>query len=81
MSNRRERQPLEEKLLLSLVRGEKVLAAVSGGADSMALLDALRALEEENVVLSFNGPVSPFILQNQGVKESLYLILPVRNAA
>ena len=41
----------------------------------------LRALEEENVVLSFNGPVSPFILQNQGVKESLYLILPVRNAA
>lgn len=42
MSNRRARQPLEEKLLLSLVRGEKVLAAVSGGADSMALLDALR---------------------------------------
>ncbi len=42
MSNRRARQPLEEKLLLSLVEGERVLAAVSGGADSMALLYALR---------------------------------------
>lgn len=42
MSNRKARQPLEEKLLLSLLQGEKVLAAVSGGADSMALLDALR---------------------------------------
>ena len=44
------------------------------------LLDALRALEEEEVVLSFNGPVSPFILQNKEQKDSLYLILPVRNA-
>ena len=45
------------------------------------LLDALRALDEEKVVISFNGPVSPFILQNVDVKDSLYLILPVRNAA
>ena len=44
------------------------------------LLDALRALGEENVVLSFNGPISPFILQNMEKKDSLYLILPVRNA-
>ena len=44
------------------------------------LLDALRALEEEDVVLSFNGPISPFILQNVQKKDSLYLILPVRNA-
>lgn len=45
------------------------------------LLDALRALEEEEVVLSFNGAVSPFIAQNKEKKDSLYLILPVRNAA
>ena len=44
------------------------------------LLDGLRALDEEEAILSFNGPVSPFILQNKGKKESLYLILPVRNA-
>ncbi len=44
------------------------------------LLDALRALEEEECVLSFNGAISPFILQNKEKKDSLYLILPVRNA-
>ncbi len=43
------------------------------------LLDALRALSEETVVLSFNGAISPFILQNKERKDSLYLILPVRN--
>ncbi len=45
------------------------------------LLDALRALEEEEVTISFNGAISPFILQNKEKKESLYLILPVRNAS
>ncbi len=44
------------------------------------LLDALRALDEEECTLSFNGAVSPFILQNKEKKDSLYLILPVRNA-
>ncbi len=44
------------------------------------LLDGLRALEEEQCVLSFNSAISPFILQNKDKKESLYLILPVRNA-
>lgn len=45
------------------------------------LLEALRALEEEEVVLSLNSPVSPFILQNRDRKDSLYLILPVKNAS
>ena len=45
------------------------------------LLDALRALNEENIVMSFNGAISPFILQNQEKKDSLYLILPVKNAS
>lgn len=45
------------------------------------LLDALHTLPEEKVVLSFNGAVSPFILQNAEGKDSLYLILPVRNVA
>ncbi len=45
------------------------------------LLEALRALEEDEVVMSFNGAVSPFILQNKQEKHSLYLILPVRNAS
>ena len=45
------------------------------------LLDALRALKEERVTISFNGAISPFILQNQEKKDSLYLILPVKNAS
>ena len=65
---------------------ETVKAAVEGteitiSMNAKFLLDALRALEEEEVVLSFNGAVSPFILQNLERKDSLYLILPVRNAA
>lgn len=45
------------------------------------LLDALRALDEETVKISFGGAISPFILQNAEEKHNLYLILPVRNAA
>ena len=44
------------------------------------LLDALRALGEERVTISFGGAVSPFTLQNVTDKHNLYLILPVRNA-
>ena len=45
------------------------------------LLDALKALTEEEAVISFGGAVSPFILQNREDKHGLYLILPVRNAS
>lgn len=65
---------------------ETVEAEVSGmdltiSMNAKFLLDALRALSEDEAVLSFNGPVSPFILQNKEDKGTLYLILPVRNAA
>ena len=64
---------------------EVVPAAVDGldltiSMNAKFLLDALRALEEDEVTVSFNGPVSPFILQEKEQKDSLYLILPVRNA-
>lgn len=65
---------------------EKVGAEVDGAElkismNAKFLLDALRALNEEEVEISFNGAISPFILQNNTQKESLYLILPVRNAS
>lgn len=44
------------------------------------LTDALKALDDETVEISFNGPVSPFILENSVKKGGFYLILPVRNA-
>lgn len=63
---------------------ETVKAQTSGkdlviSMNAKFLLDALRALEEEEIEMSLNGPVSPFILQNRERKDSLYLILPVRN--
>lgn len=65
---------------------ETVVSATEGvdlviSMNAKYLLESLRALDEERVIISFNGPVSPFILQNGEKKESLYLILPVRNAA
>ena len=44
------------------------------------LLDAVKALEEENVVISFNSSISPFTLENIEDKKSQYLILPVRTS-
>lgn len=65
----------------------EVLSAAVEGQDltismnAKFLLDALRALDEDETEISFNGAVSPFILQNKETKRSLYLILPVRNAS
>ncbi len=44
------------------------------------LLDALKALEEEEIVLSFNSSVSPFTAENVNEKQYQYLILPVRTS-
>ena len=45
------------------------------------LTDALKALEEDTVILSFNSPVQPFTLENVDDKRSQYLVLPVRTGA
>ena len=45
------------------------------------LLDALKAIGEENVVISFNTSVSPFTLEGVEEKRNQYLILPVRTSA
>ncbi len=62
---------------------ETVMAEFSGKELKIAmngkyLLDALKALEEETAVLSFNAPVSPFTIENECDKRSQYLVLPVR---
>lgn len=62
------------------VKAETVGKDLTISMNAKFLLDALRVLDEETAVLSFNGAISPFIVQNREKKESLYLILPVRNA-
>ncbi|MGN0804149.1 MAG: DNA polymerase III subunit beta [Candidatus Coproplasma sp.] len=46
--------------------------------NSKFITDAVNALEEEDIILSFNNQVQPFICQNIQNKSTLYLILPVR---
>ncbi len=48
--------------------------------NSKFIIEAINALDEDNVILSFNNNVQPFICQNEKNKDSLYLILPVRTS-
>jgi DNA polymerase-3 subunit beta len=64
---------------------EPVKADITGkdlriAMNSKYISDAIGALDEESVVLSFNSPIQPFICENLTKKSSLYLILPVRTA-
>lgn len=63
-----------------VVRGETRGPDLVISMNAKYFLDALKAFTDDRVILSFNGPVSPFILQDFMEKEGLYLILPVRNA-
>ena len=49
--------------------------------NSKYLLDALKALTDETIVMSFNTSVSPFTMENENGGTSQYLILPVRTGA
>ncbi len=62
-----------------VLAGNVVGQDLSISMNAKFLLDALKALDEEEVMISFNGAISPFILQNKEGKRNLYLILPVRN--
>lgn len=62
---------------------EPVKADVEGkdlkiAMNSKFITDAINAIEEDELVLSFNNSVQPFICENRQSKDVLYLILPVR---
>ena len=64
---------------------EPVKAEVEGkdvriAMNSKFIIDAVNALDEEKIVLSFNNHVQPFTCQNAENKDKLYLILPVRTS-
>ncbi len=65
---------------------ETVLADIDGldlkiAMNGKYVMDAMKALEEEKAIMSFNSPVSPFTLENVEGKRCQYLILPVRTSA
>ncbi|MBQ8394913.1 MAG: DNA polymerase III subunit beta [Clostridia bacterium] len=65
-----------EETVSAELDGKELRIAMNG----KFLLDALKALDEEEIVLSFNTSVSPFTLENVEDKTSQYLILPVRTS-
>ncbi len=66
-----------EETVLADLDGKELKIAMNG----KYLLDALKALDGEEALLSFNTSVSPFTLENADGGNSQYLILPVRTGA
>lgn len=65
-----------EETVSAELDGKELKIAMNG----KYLSEALKALEEEKIVLSFNTSVSPFTLENVEDKRSQYLVLPVRTS-
>ena len=63
------------------VKGEMSGKELKIAMNGKFMLDALKALDEDTVKLSFNTPIAPFTLENKDSRESSYLILPVRTTA
>ena len=63
-----------EETVAAELEGKELKIAMNG----KYLLDALKALSDEIILMSFNTSVSPFTLENEGERTSQYLILPVR---
>lgn len=66
-----------EETVSAQIEGVDLKIAMNG----KYLLDAIKALEEEKAVLSFNSAVSPFTVENIEDKRYQYLVLPVRTSA
>lgn len=67
---------IEEVQTVEWVDGEEELEIM---LDGRYLLDALKSIKEDKVVLSFHGLIRPVLVQPFGVEEHLHLISPVRS--
>lgn len=66
-----------EETIMGKVEGKELKISMNG----KFLLDAVKVLEEEEILLSFNTAISPFTVENKTDKRSQYLVLPVRTSA
>ena len=66
-----------EETISATLNGKELKIAMNG----KYLADAVKALEEEDIQLSFNTSVSPFTVENKEDKRCQYLVLPVRTSA
>ena len=66
---------------------EEVVSAQLDGKEmkismnSKFLLDAIKALDEDTILFSFNTSIAPFTLENASDNKCKYLILPIRTGA
>ncbi len=67
---------IEEVQTIEMLDGEEELEIM---LDGRYLLDALKAIKEEKVVLSFHGSSRPVLVQPFGDEKHLHLISPVRS--
>ena len=58
----------------SVVEGKELKIALNG----KYLLDAVKALEGEKVLMSFNSPMQPYTVESAEEKGSEYLMMPVK---
>lgn len=66
-----------EETIGSEFEGKELKSVING----KFILDAVKALDEEEVQLSFNTPISPFTVENKKDKRCQYLILPLRTSS
>ena len=66
-----------EETVSAELEGKEVKVAMN----SKYLLDAVKALDEEYAILSFNTAVTPFTLENLEDKTSQYLVVPLRTSS
>ena len=65
-----------EETVICTTEGKELKIAMNG----KYLLDAVKALDEEFVIFSFNKSISPFTIENVESKKYQYLVLPVRTS-
>ena len=65
-----------EETVICTLEGKELKIAMNG----KYLLDAVKALDEDFVVFSFNKSISPFTVENVESKKYQYLVLPVRTS-
>lgn len=66
-----------EEIVNAQLEGKELKIAMNGKYIS----EAVKALDEEVVEISFNSSVSPFTVENKENKRHQYLVLPVRTSA
>ncbi|MGL4335911.1 MAG: DNA polymerase III subunit beta [Turicibacter sp.] len=65
---------VEEEVNIEMISGGELRIACS----AVFIIDALKAINNTNLILSFNGDMRPFVLKDQFDETTIQLIVPVR---